>query len=80
MVTDHRTRTRRRRSGSGRRSGRRHVPGDALRVELRRPAWRWAFLVLTALSGYQLGASIPTDVVASVSLYAWWPYLRGHRT
>ncbi|MEU9752194.1 hypothetical protein AB0D90_03530 [Streptomyces althioticus] len=67
------------RHSQSRRRSRRRVPADALRYDLRRPAWRWSFLAVAALGITQLGATIPTTLVAAVTLYAWWPLLRGRR-
>ncbi|MGY1548343.1 hypothetical protein [Streptomyces sp. MN6] len=61
------------------RSSRRRVPTDALRFELRRPAWRWSFLAVTVLGVVELGATVRTTFACVVTLYAWWPLLRGRR-
>jgi len=61
------------------RRSRRRVPADALRFELRRPAWRWSFLAVTVLGVVELGATPPTALASVATLYAWWPLLCGRR-
>ncbi|MGN7135513.1 hypothetical protein [Streptomyces pseudogriseolus] len=61
------------------RRSRRRVPADALRFELRRPAWRWSFLAVAVLGVVELGPTVPTAFASVVTLYAWWPLLCGRR-
>ncbi|MFE7965232.1 hypothetical protein ACWDTQ_22920 [Streptomyces cellulosae] len=67
------------RHSKSRRHRRRRVPADALRYDLRRPAWRWSFLAVTVLGVVQLGPTVVTTIAAAVTVYAWWPVLRGRR-